>query len=169
MSNITNLNRDMWWPSSVVELAPVAGAFVPTLTTVARDAAVGQFSNAVSTPVFTVTASTNFDKVGTLLLGTIAGDNVPYRVHGDYQGPNICRWVYGFDNGTNAVGCRVFGVGNYCDRVVSVPPLASGDPGFGFPICFFACVSRSVAGSSAVAIGVQRLVSSPAGFASAVS
>lgn len=170
MTNLVNFARDMWWPSSVVLSATSDAAFSTSSMAVTADATVAQHVNSMSTDLFSSTDGfTTVKSAGCLLLGTVDFDNLPFRVQGGYGGPNIARWCYGFYDSGSVAGARVFHVGSDVDRIVAVPPLADSDPSYGNPICFFCSVHNGVVASGLFALSVQRCISSPPGFASAVS
>jgi len=170
--SIINLERDMFWPTELTRSAVLTSAFTGAVASVGANAAVGQRVNSFQSVNFGISASGSFSASGALILPAVDGDVTPYRFIG--AGPSIelssCYWAYGYYDAGSVGGCVIFDAGGQCDRVVAVTPLDSGDPLYGQPLCFFGAVFGGSAASGCILSGsVQRLVSKPPQYASAVS
>ena len=173
MSNIITFERDMLWADAS---ATVAGATVDLLNspiTVPTSGVVAQRHAYVAlTPgTFTATGTSDFLVFGCQILEPPAGDPTPYRVRGAVglhdSAPVV--WGYGYADGASTDLVRVLGAGESIDDCWCIRPLQEGDANFGDPLVFFCGVSRNIANFRIGALSVQRLVSKPDQFATAVS
>jgi len=172
MTNIVNFERDMFWTSDIVRSAVLTSGFTGAVASVGANAAVGQRVNGFQSVNFGISASGSFSASGALILPAVDGDITPYRFIG--AGPSVelspCYWAYGYYDAGSVGGCVIFDCGDQCDRVVAVTPLDSGDPLYGRPLCFFGAIfGGSISSGNILSGSVQRLVSKPPQFASAVS
>jgi len=169
MSNIKNLDRDMTWPVSLVTTTPTLAAFASPVG-VAAPATVNQRVSSAFSSFFSSTAGGSFRNMGALILPPVDGDVTPYRVIGSYGGPNTVIWSYGWFNAAAAAAPVTFACGDSVDLVVAIAPLDSADPNYGRPLCVFASVFDNVTfTANSLAISVQRMISKPPQYASAVS
>jgi len=171
--SIINLERDMSWIEDRSLLS--AGAAVGYSTTawaVATNASVSQRVNNFACSFSTTASGGNFINVGALILPPTEGDNLPYRLHGSAavsDASNFSSWWLGFYNGGTVARAVQIAVGPNVDKVVVFPPILAADPDFGKSLCFF-CSTRAITVASAACTGyVQRMISKPPQFASAVS
>jgi len=172
MTNIVNFERDFLWTQNVAAVVPSGNDWAASPQVVANDATVGQRINSVSVnTAVSVGAVNQFLSAGCLILPPPDGDAVPYRVKGYcwYNGA-VPLFAFGYlTGGTSVVVPRVVGVGYEVDEIVLVNPVATGDPNYGDPLCFYLNCPRDVVGRVQGSLSVQRLISKPPQFASAVS
>ncbi len=176
MTNLVNLDRDMYWSNYADPVAFSGGDLAAAALVVGNSGAVGQRVSAARSTGVTVSAASGLScsSFGVLMLPPPDGDRVPYRVKGAFlnNSSNPVAWGYGLlDGGTGSsvVLHTVFSAGYSCDEIVLIEPLADSHPNFGDPLCFFASVVRKVASTSLGSLSVQRLISKPDQYASAVS
>jgi len=167
MTNIVNLERDMFWSSDGVDTLPVSNGWGTSPFPVGAPAAVGERVSRMQTSFFNGASGSSINAAGCLILPPPDGDSVPYRVLGGNVSTLPTVWAFGYFASGSVLGRRIFGAGLSIDRVVVVDPLDSSDPNYGKPLCFF---GGSVGiGSNLFSMSVQRLISKPPQFASAVS
>jgi len=167
--SIINLERDMIWPVSLVQTTPLVSAFSGTVS-VGAPAAVGQRVSSAFSTLFTTTNLGQWHALGALILPPVDGDSTPYRFRASYDGPNPCNFGYGWFDSAAMEDFVIVGSGTHLDAVVAVSPLDSADPLFGRPLVFFATVFNGESfAQNRTTVHVQRMVSKPPQFASAVS
>jgi len=177
MTSLINLERDMLWQANVTSVAPASSDFNSGELDVVNDGVVGDRTSFVaSTFGFGVTAGsvTNVFAFGCLILPPAEGDNTPYRVKGSAFSPvgNPIAWGFGYFEGTGSTlvqRCQLVSAGPVCDEILCARPLQSGDANFGEPLCFFGMVAAQTVDHCAASLSVQRLLSKPPQFATAVS
>jgi len=171
MSQLINIERDMFWANTDAALAPTVAA-VTADASVNTSGTVAQRVNSFMSTRFPLTTAGTVNCVGCLILPPADGDVTPYRFIGSYAGRFDIgvAWGYGwFDSGT-ADDFRIFDQSNKADSIVAIPPLDSTDPNYGRPLAFFGMVNNDVGWSNVRLVGsVQRLISKPPQYASAVS
>lgn len=173
MSNIVNLDRDMFWLSGLAPVASVTSSIDNPTASVGNNGIVGQRHSGVACVPASrgASATDEASTFGCLILPPPDGDVVPYRVKGaavsqDY----MISWHVGYFTGGTGIAARdILSSGQVIDDVFAIRPLQSGDPNFGFPLMFFCAVHRSVDTFIMGGISVQRLISKPDQYASAVS
>jgi len=172
MTNIVNLERDMSWVRALAATTPVGGTnYGATPSAVGSGATVEQRVNSFFAEPYVIGTSAQAMNVGCLILPPAEGDVTPYRFKGSAMcsTDNIIAWSYGWYASSQVQDQVLLATGNECDIVAAIAPLDTGDPLYGRPLCFYCTVLQSVAGLAMSAGSVQRMISKPPQFASAVS
>lgn len=172
MSNLINLERDMFWTDASAGVAWQTTNIAANPMAVGNSGVVAQrlaFVQSLS-ETFTVGAYPAAGAVGALILPPPDGDSVPYRFKGSAASAERVIWGYGYRSGTTVVNVpKLVAVGPVLDECVVVRPLDVADPNYGFPLCFFCAVTRVAASYRYASLSVQRMVSKPDQYASASS
>jgi len=168
--SIINLERDMVWPQAAAAVVPASTTYPSAVQNVPASGTVAQRVNSFETGFFATTTSTDTLAAGCLILPPAEGDVTPYRFVASITStvPNA-YFAYGWWDANTIRQRRIIAAGKSCNAVVAIPPLDSADPDFGRPLCFYCGVIGGVAGFGMMTGSVQRLISKPPQFATAVS
>jgi len=171
---VFNLERDMLWRAEVPEVTAAnfnVSAASPNVPNSGSVMQVHSYAAANGTMTASGTAGDVFG-FGALILPCAEGDNTPYRLKGAIFAPaNVVAWGVGYfdSSGPTVEVHSIVDYGPRLDQTLVMRPLISSDPNYDLPLCFFGYAGRANAGYFRGSLSVQRLLSKPDQFASAVS
>jgi hypothetical protein len=172
MSNIINIERDMFWGAPGSFVTPVSNALNDFSPDVGVSAAVGErISGAFSGPISMTASAGDTLNMGALILPSLENEYVPYRFKGYASTSERVLWRYGFwDSSTpQADVCYLVGEGNEIDECIAIAGPPSGGTGDGLPLVFFGSILRGSAETVFMNVSVQRMVAKPPQYATASS
>ena len=141
MSNIVNMDRDMFWADNTALVSAVGGDLASASLNVGNSGAVGQRFAAGQSDAFTITVGSDLDvsSFGVLILAPPEGDICPYRFKGSIVNDAGNRSVFGYGylaggTGTSVDQVHLISCSEFVDEVVAIPPLSDVDDNFGDPL-----------------------------------
>lgn len=171
MTNLINLERDMFWSNIFNRRSWSAGN-----QWMANNCLVGGAGNVEQTHNGWSSVpdkdETLAKSVGCAMIGPLEDDWTPFRVKGGGTGVETA-FGYGYADGGWSQGddtisaCRFFAVGRHIDEIVVVPPIAEGEAHHGSPIVFFAHL-RAGSVMQMSFCSIQRMVGKPNQYAAGV-